>query len=376
MKNVGIYVHFPFCASKCKYCNFNSYDNKNDLQLDYFQAMLKEIEMYKSNDIYVDSIFIGGGTPSMMFDGCISTLISQLKKSFLVALNAEITIECNPNSVTLQKAREWKECGVNRVSVGLQTINQNALNAIGRTHTKKDYVKAVDIIKSVGFKNINTDCLIGLPSQKLSHVKKTLALVTKLKCSHVSVYSLILEKDTMLYKMVNENLVKIPKEEKALGMYNYAYAYLKKMGYSRYEVSNFAQKNCECKHNVNTWKMGEYLGFGAGAHGYFNGVRYSNFSSPESYIFVLQDGRKPVDNEEKLKRKEKLEETIMLGLRTKYGIDLEQIKKEYKVDLMEKKKDVIDDLIKNNLINIAYNKIVATDLGFTVLNKIILDLVD
>ena len=349
MKRIGIYVHFPFCASKCNYCNFNSYDNKNDLQLDYFKAIVKELEMYKNTSVVVDSIFIGGGTPSLMFNGCISTLISQIKKSFLVALNAEITIECNPNSVTLQKAREWKECGVNRVSVGLQTINQNALNAIGRTHTKKDYIKAIDIIKSVGFKNINTDCLIGLPSQKLSHVKRTLGLVTKLKCTHVSVYSLILEKDTKLFKMVNENLVKLPKEEKALGMYNFALSFLRKHGYERYEVSNFAKKNYECKHNVNTWKMGEYSGFGAGAHGYYNGVRYSNFENPETYINVLNDERKPVDMEEKIKRKEKLEETIMLGLRTKYGINLEQIKAEFKVDLRETKKEAIEKMLADGL---------------------------
>ena len=199
--------------------------------------------------------------------------------------------------------------------------------------------------------------------------------MTKLKCTHVSVYSLILEKDTKLFKMVNENLVKLPKEEKALGMYNFALSFLRKHGYERYEVSNFAKKNYECKHNVNTWKMGEYLGFGAGAHGYYNGVRYSNFENPETYINVLNDNRKPVDMEEKIKRKEKLEETIMLGLRTKYGINLEQIKAEFKVDLRETKKEAIEKMLADGLINIVYDKLIATDLGFTVLNQIILELV-
>ena len=175
--------------------------------------------------------------------------------------------------------------------------------------------------------------------------------------------------------MVNENLVKLPKEEKALNMYNFVLKFLRKNGYNRYEISNFAKKNFECRHNVNTWKMGEYLGFGAGAHSFFEGVRYSNFESIDSYIFVIQDSRKPIDQQEKIKKKEKLEETIMLGLRTKYGIDLEQIKKEFKVDLLETKKDVIDSFVKEGLISIVYNKLVATDLGFTVLNKIILELV-
>jgi len=157
MKNVGIYVHFPFCVSKCKYCNFNSYQDKNHLQLDYFRALLKELNGYLLKDICIDTIFIGGGTPSLMFDGAISTLLSEIKKSFNVLDNAEITIEANPNSVTLSKAREWKESGVNRVSVGLQTTNSSSLRIIGRAHTRNDYVEAIDILKSVGISNINTD---------------------------------------------------------------------------------------------------------------------------------------------------------------------------------------------------------------------------
>lgn len=373
--NVGIYIHFPFCKSKCKYCNFNSFANKDNLQLEYFKSMIKEISMYGNKKINIDTIFIGGGTPSLMFDGCISTLISELKKKFNILDGCEITIEANPNSVTQSKVREWKECGVNRVSVGLQTINANSLKLIGRTHTKKDYINAIETIKSIGINNINTDCLIGLPKQKLSHVKHTLGLIAKLGCTHMSVYSLILEENTPLFDMVERGAVKLPKEEKVLGMYNFAFKYLAEIGFDRYEVSNFATKGYECKHNLHTWQMREYIGFGAGAHSYFDGFRYCNVDSIEEYIKLLKENNKPLNENEKVNEDGLYEETIMLGLRTKYGINLDEIKTNFGKDLLKDKKEIILDMLNNKLIKIENNNLIATDLGFTVLNKVILELI-
>jgi len=343
--------------------------------MEYFQALIKEIEMYASRKINVDTIFIGGGTPSVMFDGCIATLLSEIRKSFNVSENAEITIEANPNSVTISRIREWKDSGINRVSLGLQTSIPNLLKLIGRVHTKQQYIDAVEIIRNIGITNINTDILVGLPRQKMSHVKHTLRLVNKLNCSHISVYSLILEEDTPLHEMVLKNEVKLPKEEKVLAMYNFAYDYLKENGYTRYEVSNFAKKGYECKHNLHTWEMQEYLGFGAGAHSFYKSIRYNNISSIEKYIEQLNSNKKPVELSEKLSKQELFEESLMLGLRTKYGIDLDKIKEEFNIDLLKEKKETINTLLSQGLINLVYNKIIATDLGFTVLNKIILDLV-
>ena len=375
MKKVGVYIHFPFCVSKCKYCNFTSFSGKNDMQLKYFQALIKEINMYDAIDICVDTIFIGGGTPSIMFDGCISTLLSELRKKFKVLEDAEITIEANPNSVTKLKVMEWKEAGVNRVSVGLQTINQNSLKLIGRPHSKNDYIYAVEDIKSVGITNINTDCLIGLPRQKQSDVRKTLTLVHKMGCTHVSVYSLILEEDTPLHKMVCKGEVKLPKEEKVLGMYNYANKVLQEVGYNRYEVSNFASAEYECQHNLNTWQMHEYIGLGVGAHGYIDGVRYSNIDTIEEYIKLVSLGNKPIEEEENISNQEMFEETIMLGLRTRYGINLDDIREKYDVDLLKVKDKEIKYFIKEGLINIDNQILIVTSLGMPVLNKIILELV-
>ena len=373
--NVGIYIHFPFCKSKCKYCNFNSFANKDNLQLDYFKSMIKEISMYGNKKINIDTIFIGGGTPSLMFDGCISTLISELRKKFNILDGCEITIEGNPNSITQSKVREWKECGVNRVSVGLQTVNSNSLKLIGRTHTKKDYINAIETIKSIGINNINTDCLIGLPKQKLSHVKHTLGLISKLGCTHMSVYSLILEENTPLFDMVERGVVKLPKEEKVLGMYNFAFKYLAEMGFDRYEVSNFAKDGYECKHNLHTWQMREYIGLGAGAHSYYDGFRYCNVDSIEEYIKLVKENNKPLNENEKVNEDGLYEETIMLGLRTKYGINLDEIKTNFGKDLLKDKNEIILDMLNNKLIKIENNNLIATDLGFTVLNKVILELI-
>lgn len=375
MKKVGIYVHFPFCASKCKYCNFTSFSGKNDMQLKYFQSLIKEINMYDNKNLVVDTIFIGGGTPSIMFDGCILTLLSELRKKFNVLNDAEITIEANPNSITKLKAMEWKEAGVNRVSVGLQTINQNSLKLIGRPHTKNDYIRAIEDIKSAGITNINTDCLIGLPRQKQSDVRKTLALVHKMGCTHVSVYSLILEEDTPLHKMVCKGEVKLPKEEKVLGMYNYAYKFLQENGYNRYEVSNFASEDFECKHNRNTWQMHEYIGLGVGAHGYIDGIRYSNIDTIEEYIKLVSLGNKPIEEDERISNQEMFEETLMLGLRTRYGVNLVDIQSKFDIDILKVKDNEIKYFIKEGLISIKNNNLVVTSQGMPVLNKIILELV-
>lgn len=375
MNSIGIYVHFPFCVSKCKYCDFVSYTDKNNLQREYLQALINEINSYKDSKIIVDTIYIGGGTPSFMFDGCISTLISEIRKMFVVDIDAEISIECNPNSVTLKKAREWKEAGVNRVSIGLQTTSARLLKLIGRTHSKNDYLKAINIIKDAGITNINTDCLIGLPRQKLSHVKHTLNTIVKQNCTHVSVYSLILEDNTPLFDMVHSGELKLPKEEKSIGMFNYTLKFLTENGYDRYEVSNFAKRGFECKHNNNTWAMHEYLGFGAAAHGYFQGYRYNNFRQIEDYIKGINTNKTAVESKEKITNTQMFEETIMLGLRTKKGIDLDEIKQNFKVDLLKSKKDLINELLSQGYLNLVYNRINLTNSGFEILNKIILDLV-
>lgn len=376
MKELGIYIHIPFCVKKCKYCNFNSYENMLDYQNEYLVALNNEIEQYslKADEYTVTTIFIGGGTPSLLQNGAVSTILSSLRKNFHVSKLAEITIEANPNSITLDKAYEWRNAGVNRVSVGLQSCKNNLLRLIGRVHNKTDYIKAMQCLKGAGFDNINTDIMIGLPAQKQSDVRSTLYQVLKLGSSHVSAYSLILEEDTPLYDEVRSGTVKLPKEEKTLAMYDYVHKFLNKNGLYRYEVSNFARPGRECRHNLNCWDMKEYLGFGAGAHSYFEGVRYSNFDHIPEYIKGVSDGS-AVETRERLSRTDMLEETIMLGLRKADGIKLGFIKKHFGIDLLMTKNDVVEKYKNMGLIKVENDYLSVTDDGMKVLNKIILDLV-
>lgn len=376
MKEIGIYVHIPFCVKKCKYCNFNSYDNMLDYQNDYLVALTNEIQSYSDNaeDCTVTTVFIGGGTPSLLTNGAISTIMAVLKRNYNISKSAEITIESNPNSITLDKAYEWHRCGINRVSVGLQSSKNNLLKLIGRVHDKVDYVNAMSVLHTAGFENINTDIMIGLPAQKQSDVRSTLNLAVKLGSTHISAYSLILEEDTTLYEEVNSGRVKLPKEEKVVSMYDYTCKYLAKCGLYRYEVSNFARPGRECRHNLNCWSMKEYLGFGAGAHSFFDGVRYSNFDHIPEYIKGVEDGS-AVETREKLSKSELLEESIMLGLRKVEGVKLGFIKKHFGVDLMMTKNDVITKYIDLGLLRLENDYLSATDEGFKVLNKIILDIV-
>ena len=373
----GIYVHIPFCVSKCYYCNFYS-EVKPKLVNDYVVALLAEIkrESSKYKDKEVDTIFIGGGTPSILNSGSISSIIYTIKDYFNVSKKCEITMEINPKTVNNADALEWFSCGVNRVSLGVQTTNNKLLKKIGRAHSYKDFVEGIKILQKVGFTNINADLMVGLPGQKKSDVKSALKKCLKLGVKHVSVYSLILEKNTPLYKSVKSGEVKLPSEDATLEMFNDALEFTQKKGLIRYEVSNFAYPNYECKHNLNCWNMHPYVGFGAAAHSFVNRFRYSNVSSIKKYIANINAKTSVKDFAERVLKCDLIEETIMLNLRTTKGIDLNNLKTTYNYDLVAKKYDQISELESLRLITNENGFIKATTKGFEVLNQIILKLVD
>lgn len=376
MKKVGLYLHIPFCANKCKYCSFNSYANLDFLHTDYLLALIKEIEIKESKkDFEIDTIFIGGGTPSILENGYISRIFEAIYKNFKVREDAEITIEANPNSITLEKAKEWKNAGINRVSVGLQSSSEKVLKAIGRVHTKKDYINAMRILKDVGFNSLNTDLMLGLPYQEKDDIKNSIMLAKSLGATHISYYSLILEEGTPLFNLVENNEIELPSEDKTIKLYDFALKTLEENGYHRYEVSNFALKGFECRHNVNCWEMHEYLGIGAGANGYLNGIRYGNIANVQKYIENVVGGKNFLEFEEKEENGELLEEAIMLGLRQTKGISISNLKENYNFDILIEKSKEIENLRSLGLILIKDDYLKASEKGFYVLNKIILDLV-
>lgn len=379
-RSLSIYVHIPFCSSKCKYCSFVSMKATEADKKRYFEDLVAEIKMQavKYRSIYsVSSIYIGGGTPSSLDYYYIRDLLSCIYKNFAVKNSAEITIEINPNSVDKNKIREYILSGVNRFSIGLQSISQKVLKEMGRTHTAEDYQKAISAIHDFGIKNISTDIIIGYPGQKLQDVKDTLALLLKLEIPHISAYMLSIENGTPLKKLVDNGSVGLPTEDLVISMYNYIYNTLTENGYTRYEFSNFAKPTFESFHNKVYWKRKDYLGVGLAAHSYIDGTRFANTENIAEYAnFIENKQTEPVSISKTLTIDEKKEEAIMLSLRTAEGLDLEAYKEEFEENFLAKRKATITKLIKEGfLILTKDNHLICTNKGFLVLNAIVLELV-
>ena len=377
MRKIGIYVHIPFCERKCDYCNFVSFKCDDETKERYINNLICEMELEKNKylDCEVDTVFIGGGTPSCLREKSIKTLLNYIENNFNVNTNAEITVEANPNSLTIDKLREFKLAGVNRLSIGLQTYNDNLLKLIGRLHTKKQFDIAVRNAKKIGFTNINVDLLLGLPKQKLGDIKSELKHLVRLKIPHISAYGLIVEKDTKLYKNLQDNIYALPSDELSVKMYEYTLKYLKKHKIMRYEVSNFAQKGYESKHNLKYWNMQEYIGFGLASHSFFDNTRWENTSNLSEYFEKIERRESPAKNKEKLTITDLKEEYIMTELRKASGFCISDYDSKFGENILFEKNDEIENMIKLGLIQIKDDRLFATNKGFEFLNQIILNLV-
>ncbi len=380
-KTLSLYIHIPFCNSKCKYCAFVSTVATEDDKKRYFVDLLNEIKFQaKTYASYysVSSIYIGGGTPSCLDYYYIRDLLSCIYKNFAVKNTAEITIEINPNSADKTKIREYILSGINRFSIGLQSISPRILKDMGRTHTVEDFQKVVNEIREYGVKNISADLIIGYPGQKLSDIKEVINFLLKLDIPHISTYMLQVEQGTKLKSLVDNGAVSLPNEDTVINMYNYIYDVLSKNGFSRYELSNFAKPTYESYHNSAYWKRKDYLGLGLAAHSYIEGTRFANTENIIKYVDSIENQQKvPVEISKNLTPEEMKEEFIMLSLRTKDGVDLEEYKKEFNENLAFKKKDTIAGLIKMGFLILTNNNhLVCTSKGFLVLNRLILELID
>ncbi len=380
-ESLSIYIHIPFCNSKCKYCAFVSTVASEDDKKRYFVDLLNEIKMQaqKYSKFYsVASIYIGGGTPSCLDYYYIRDLLACLYKNFAVKNSAEITIEINPNSVDKTKIREYVLSGINRFSIGLQSISPKILKEMGRTHSVLDFQKTVDEIRNYGIKNISADLIIGYPKQKLSDIKETLAYLVKLEIPHISTYMLQVEQGTQLKTLVDNGALSLPDDDQVIDMYNYIYETLNKLGYVRYELSNFAKPSYESYHNQVYWQQKDYLGIGLAAHSYIDGTRFANTENPAVYAERIENKSEiPIDVSKTLSKEELKEEFIMLSLRTKDGLNLEKYKETFGENLAFKKKSTIATLIKNGfMILTSNNHLICTNKGFLVLNQLIIELID
>ena len=377
-KELSLYVHIPFCNSKCIYCNFISKVGSISEKSRYIDNLLKEIRIRAKqfNPKYeITTVYIGGGTPSCLPDGYISKILNEIYSKFTVRNHAEITLEINPESLTEKKILEYSRAGINRVSIGLQCAQTSLLSLMGRKHNFQDFEKAVNLIRNNGINNISADIILGYPNQSQYDVKETLNKLIQLQIPHISAYMLSVEDGTRLYNILQEKKLILPTEKDTILMYNNTVKQLESADYIRYEVSNFAKMGYRSKHNQTYWNRGQYLGLGASAHSYVDGVRLANLDSIEDYNLRIENNKLPVESADKITTQDAKEEFIMLSLRLKDGINLNDYQKEFGEDFLAKKKDTISDLIKLKLLVLDEDCLRATDSGFLVLNKIILELI-
>lgn len=380
-KPLSLYIHIPFCVKKCNYCAFVSQCASDTQKIEYVKNLISEIKFRAkefSGSYEVKTVYIGGGTPSVLLDGQVSEILSCIFMNFVVSNTAEITIEANPSSLTQQKAKEYASAGITRVSMGLQSAQEKHLKTLGRLHTKETFATAINYLKNASIKNLNGDMILGLPNQTEKEVIETAEFLANLDLKHISVYMLEIEDGTVFKRLADQNLLPLPSDNEVIKLYNTAKVSLNKLGFKRYEVSNFAKAGFESEHNKNYWARGEYLGLGLNAHSFMNNSRFANTSLLNEYNKYLSKGEIPLEYKEEITEAEAQEETIMLSLRTSDGLDLSNFSKKYGKGLMEQKKDTIKNLVANGFLatDADYTHLFATDKGFMVLNKIIADLVD
>ena len=374
---LGLYIHIPFCVTKCKYCDFNSFKIDLNEKIKYLNYLGEEMKLYKEEikNREIDSVFVGGGTPSILNENEINILFEKIKENFNIKSNAEITMECNPGTLTLNKLKAMKKSGVNRLSIGLQAVQNHHLKYIGRIHTFEEFEKNYHDAKQMGFDNINIDLMYALPNQSREDWMESLEKVVKLNPTHISAYSLILEENTELFKMYERDEFNLLDENTDIEMYEYTINYLKSHGYNQYEISNYAKDNFECKHNVLYWKCEEYVGIGASASGYFNGISYNNICELDNYEKMILEGEKPIEWEEKLSIKDEIEESIFLGLRMNEGIQISDFKEKYNFDFEKEYKNEIEKLSKMELIEIDNNLMKLTQKGREISNSIFVEFI-
>ncbi|MBR1988696.1 MAG: radical SAM family heme chaperone HemW [Clostridia bacterium] len=375
-KPMGLYIHIPFCNKKCDYCDFVSYSMDTLAQQDYLGALFAEIDMVKKDffDETFDTIYIGGGTPSVVYEGFIASLVRKLFSSFHIARDYEFTIEVNPASFSEEKFFEYVEAGVNRISVGVQSINPGLLKVHGRNQSLSDVDKTFKILSNARFRNVSADVMIGLPKQSKKDIVDTVNYLIKQNVQHLSVYNLQIEKGTVTENKIRKQELKPVYEKKALKQYNEVYNLLRDNGYSRYELSNFARPAFKSRHNSKYWDNTEFLGLGVSAYSYVGNYRYYNTKRLDTYIEKINEGKLPRFEKQYISIKERRTERIMLSLRTVEGLDLEAFKQEFNEDLLQSKKHEINVMIKEGMVEIVDNFLRVTEKHFYITNSIIVEL--
>lgn len=373
--SISIYIHYPFCKSKCPYCDFNSYCNLKIDEEELINAYLNEIEYYKDiiKDKVIDTIYFGGGTPSLMSEKLLSNIINKINSLYKINKNCEISLESNPNSINYEKLKSFKDIGINRLSIGVQSLIDRDLKFLGRIHNRNEVIEAINTAQKIFNDKYSIDLIYGRPNQNLKEWKDELNEAIQLSPFHISLYQLIIEKGTPFYR----NKVQTPNEDIATKLYEETNNILEKNNIFQYEISNYAKNGYECKHNLVYWNNGEWIGIGAGAHGRINinQKRYSiqNLKKPLNWLDKTLKNKNGISIKKLLSKQEIIEEYLIMGLRVKDGIKIENLQKNIDCnnfyDILDKNN--IEFLAKLNLINANDKNIKLTKKGFLLLNSVI-----
>ncbi|MDY3027537.1 MAG: radical SAM family heme chaperone HemW [Candidatus Faecivicinus sp.] len=370
---VSIYIHVPFCASKCVYCDFASYPDRNADWKAYFDALIAEIYSWREEleRCEIQTVFFGGGTPTLVNAEYILRSLDALRLCTRFAENAEITLEGNPGTLNRGKLRQYCSAGVNRLSLGAQALDDRLLKSIGRIHTAADAVSAVKMAQDSGFVNLNLDLIYALPGQTIDDWYHTLEMAIALRPAHLSAYSLIVEPGTPMFDRVARGECAVPDEDTCINMQRTANRILAANGYARYEISNYARPNAECRHNLAYWRRQEYLGFGCAAHSMFGDRRFENPRGLDAYL----SGARRL-NEERLTREGEIEETLMLGTRLCEGVDLEKWAQTFGFRLEERYLQTLERFERAGLARIANGRLQLTERGMEVQDAIVVALLE
>lgn len=377
--SISIYIHYPFCRSKCPYCDFNSYCNLKIDEEELIKAYLNEIEYYKDiiKDKVIDTIYFGGGTPSLMSEKLLSNIMNKINLLYKINQNCEISLESNPNSINYEKLKSFKDIGINRLSIGVQSLIDRDLKFLGRIHNRNEAIEAINTAQKIFNDKYSIDLIYGRPNQNLKEWKNELNEAIQLSPFHISLYQLIIEKGTPFYR----NKIQTPNEDIATKLYEETNNILEKNKIMQYEISNYAKNGYECKHNLVYWNNGEWIGIGAGAHGRINinQKRYSiqNLKKPLNWLDKTLKNKNGISIKKLLSKQEIIEEYLIMGLRIKDGIKIKNLQKNIDCnnlyDILDKSN--IEFLAKLNLINANDKNIKLTKNGFLLLNSIIEKLV-
>ncbi len=376
-KELGLYIHIPFCKQKCYYCDFPSYSGMEEYWEAYTDAVVHELVIKAGafRQERIKSIFIGGGTPSLIPYADIARILDTVRSYYNTNKDCESTVESNPGTLTSEKLAAYRSAGINRLSLGLQACQDRLLKKLGRIHTFHDFKEAVNLAQTHGFENINADIIFGIPGQSFEEWRETIAQVLAINLTHISCYSLKIEEETVFGRMAKEGTLHEVEDEMDRQMYHYAINEFHGAGFDQYEISNFAKPQYRCKHNMNYWERGEYIGIGGGAHSFYQNRRYANTPDVLKYIEGVKKESLILSEDTTLSVEDGMAERIILGLRLNKGIDLALISKEFGMDMEKKYHKELAKLLSQKLVERDGTMIRLTKIGMDLANTVFIEFI-